>query len=155
MFTLNVQPNTRTSEQGRCADSAGYSGRGTFLVTTFRIAAATFGGCGAGANGGGRCGDTRCERIFVTRGGTSESRHLRCGGWIGLSHGVVGVENVIDDVNDTIGDKDVRDEDSGAVDKDIAVFNGDGEFAAAKSGQGHSVHEVRAVADSAVDNWYQ
>ena len=100
-----------------------------------------------------RCGHTTCETTEVVRAGCAfEGSGLDLSGGFGHGHGVVGVKDVVNHVDDTVRDEDVWDEDFGAVDEDVAVGDGDSEVAASEGGDGHVVLKHGTVGYSAVDN---
>jgi hypothetical protein len=70
---------------------------------------------------------------------------------VGSSGRLVGVEDTINNVDNTVGDENIRNDDLGLVDKDSAVVDSDVELCAIGSGQS-TVLEVAAVANSAVDD---
>lgn len=55
-------------------------------------------------------------------------------------------------MNDTVGDEDVSDGDASAVDKDATLLaDGNREVLAIEGGKDGAIHDIRRVADSAVD----
>ena len=65
--------------------------------------------------------------------------------------GIIGVEHIIDDVNNTTRYQHVGDEDFGAVDEDVAVNNSDKEFGTEERGDAGAIFELGAVGYGAVD----
>lgn len=59
---------------------------------------------------------------------------------------------LVDDVSNTIGNENVRDDDLSGVEEDVAVVNSNLDRAALEGGNGLSILEGAAVAHSAVDN---
>ena len=59
----------------------------------------------------------------------------------------------VDDVDDTVGDKDIGCDDLGAVDEDGAVDDGDGHFGALHGCDHGVVCEAGAVGHGAVNDW--
>jgi len=72
---------------------------------------------------------------------------LRAGSGVGRGIWCSGVEDVVNDVNNTLLDKHVGDDHLGAVDKDIGAINCDGEGLVGQSSQFRAVGEKRGVAD--------
>jgi hypothetical protein len=67
--------------------------------------------------------------------------------------GIARIENLVDDMNDTVGNEDISDGDASAVDEDATLLaDGDGEIVTVQGSKDGSVLETRGVANSAVDN---
>jgi hypothetical protein len=70
-----------------------------------------------------------------------------------VSNGCVGrVEDLVDDVDNTVGNEDVGSDDTGVVHEDTAVTDGDGELLAVGSGEGSSVLKGGRVANGALSD---
>lgn len=102
------------------------------------------------------------------RAGAGEGRGLGLGGGVCRGGGVLRVEDTIqelvrlmcresgrdlpvNDVEDTVGDEDIRNDNLGLIDKDIAIMDGNVDILALGSSK-RAVPQRAAVSDSAIDN---
>ena len=60
--------------------------------------------------------------------------------------------SLVDDVDNTVGNKDIRGGDLGTVDVDSAVLNTDSDVATTQCLQTGAIGQLRAVANSSVDD---
>lgn len=151
-----------STEKGAHTDSTGLhwgSGVGGLLravvvVIVVVIVVVVASGCSAS----GKCGahGRLARREGSLRDGGST---LECWGTLIIvvvvgvrgSH-VAGVEHLVDDVDDTVGDQDISGDDLGVVNENTLVADGDGEHLAVGGGELSAVHEAGRVADGAGDN---
>lgn len=114
--------------------------------------ASTASGASTGRDGGGRSWDAGGERRLGASLGTLELNGTSSGTGSGGGGRVARVENLVNDVNYTILDEDVRGGDQSTVDEEVVTLLVDGEGAAVESGDLSAVSEVGGEDDGAVDN---
>lgn len=85
------------------------------------------------------------------RAGAGEGRGLGLGCGVCRRGGVLGVKNTVNDVEDTVGDEDIRNDNLGLIDKDITIMNNNVNILSLRSSKS-TVLQRAAVSNSTVDN---
>lgn len=154
--SLDVHDESSTTEQGTERNGSGSLG------------STLSGGLGRQTGGAslGTCGNTRSEGNVADGAGAREGSLLSACSRVGGSRGLVGVEDATDvslvldivdvdlpinDVKNTVGDEDIRNNDLGLVDIDSSVVDGNVEILAIGSSEG-TVLKIAAVTKSVVDD---
>ena len=169
VLDLHVGPDGSTSKQSSSAN--GTSGHGSGILGRAAAGLRVTGGVLAQASGvrGVAAGDGNDLSGQSSVGGsrrrnTGSVRNVAAGRGtrvgvgglvVGLGAvcgcGVVGGQDGVEDVQDTVGEQDVGGDDAGAVHEDFTVDDGDGDVVAAEGGN-CAVGQRAAVGDGAVDD---
>jgi hypothetical protein len=139
--SLDVHNKSGTTEQG-----TERNGSGSLGSTLSRGLGRQTGGASLGTRG-----NTRSEGNVANGAGAREGSLLSACSRVGGSRGLVGVEDAVNDVKNTVGDEDIRNNDLRLVDIDCSVIDGNVEILAIGSSE-CTVLECAAVAKSVVDD---